>query len=67
MQTAYVREPQMPFKTEWVKHPGWMEPVQVWVDPTPEELEAEAAYAKRGEELYAEMDELIDAMRKAMG
>ena len=41
----------MPYKTVWDVFDGWMEPRQVWVEPTPEEIEAQEAYAREGEDL----------------
>lgn len=64
----------MPFKTEFKRFSdgvtSWMEPTQVWIEPTPEEKAAEAAHAAKldamRQGISAKMDTLIADM-KAVG
>lgn len=60
----------MPYRTEFRRpHPGatWLEPVQVWEDPTPEEraaeVAAEVAYRERGRDLLERTESLIRDMK----
>jgi hypothetical protein len=56
----------MPFKTEFQRpFPGatWLEPVQVWVEPTPEQVAAEEAHRAEGERLRVAQEQLLADMR----
>lgn len=64
----------MPFKTVMEKFSDgqftWMEPKRIWVDPTPEEQEAEAAALAADEatrsDLVKKMTKLTEDMRAAL-
>jgi len=64
----------MPYKTVMKKftdgHMSWMEPEQVWVDPTPEETAAEKAHQAEldatRDDLVLKMDDLLADIKQAL-